>query len=113
MSQNQNRGWQGISARGLELKLRFLLSDHVDIRRKCNSALGDTTTYLKTKYNAVVLKTNFERKDTEYDNIHFSFEDQKRYNEIIFIVARRLLCDVCSWNPKKSEIQRERNTCKK
>ena len=36
MSQNQTRGWQGISARGLELKLRFLLPHHVDIRRKCN-----------------------------------------------------------------------------
>ena len=85
--------------------------DHVEIRRKCNHALDDTTTYLKNRYNAVVLRTNFERKDTEYDNIHFSLEDQKRYNEIIFSVVRRLLCDVCSWNPKKSEIQTERNTC--
>ena len=36
MSHNQTRGWEGISARGLELKLRFLLPHHVDIRRKCN-----------------------------------------------------------------------------
>ena len=36
MSQDQTRGWKGISARGLEMKLRFLLSDHVDIRRKYN-----------------------------------------------------------------------------
>ena len=36
MYQNQTRGWEGISARGLELKLRFLLPHHVDIRRKCN-----------------------------------------------------------------------------
>ena len=36
MSQNQTRGWQGISARGLEVKLRFLLPEHVEIRRKCN-----------------------------------------------------------------------------
>ena len=86
--------------------------DHVDIRRKCNSALGNTTTYLKTKYNAVVLKTNFERSETNYKNIHLSFEDQKRYNEIIFSVARRLLCDVCSWNPTRLEIQRDRNMCK-
>ena len=36
MSQNQTRGWQGISARALELKLRLMLPDHVEIRRKGN-----------------------------------------------------------------------------
>ena len=78
--------------------------DHVDLRRKCNSALGNTITYLKTKYNAVVLKTNFQRLDINHDNIHLSFRDQKRYNEIIFSVARRFLCDLCSWNSTQSKM---------
>ena len=73
--------------------------DHVDLRRKCNSALGSSITYLKTKHNAVVLKTNFQRLDINHSNIHLSFRDQKRYNEIISSVARRFLCDLCSWNP--------------
>ena len=86
--------------------------DYVDLRRKCNSALGSSITYLKTKHNAVILKTKFQRLDINPDNIHLSFRDQKRYNEIIFSVARRFLCNVCSWNPIQSKMQIERNTCK-
>ena len=85
--------------------------DHVDLRRKCNSALGSSITYLKTKHNAVILKTNFQRLEINYSNTYLSFRDQ-RYNEIIFSVARRFLCDLCSWNPTQSNIQIERNICK-
>ena len=51
--------------------------DYVDLRRKCSSALGSSITYLKTKHNAVILKTNFQRLDINYSNIHLSFRDQK------------------------------------
>ena len=86
--------------------------DHVDLRRKCNSAIGSSIIYLKTKHNTVILKTNFQRLDINHSNIHLSFRDQKRYNEIIFSVARSFLCDLCSWNPTQSNIQIERNICK-
>merc|ERR1712215_361813 len=87
------------------------MGDYVDLRRKCNSTLGSSITYLKTKHNAVILKTNFQRLDINYSNTYLSFRDQ-RYNEIIFSVARRFLCDLCSWNPTQPNIQIERNTCK-
>ena len=51
--------------------------DHVDLRRKCNSALGSSITYLKTKHNAVVLKTNFQRLDINHSNKHLPFRDKK------------------------------------
>ena len=51
--------------------------DHVDLRKKCYSALDSSITYLKTKYNVVILKTNFQRLDINYSNIHLSFRDQK------------------------------------
>ena len=86
--------------------------EHVDLRRKCNSALGASTRYLRNKYNAMVLKTCFLRQDINCHNIHFSPRDQNRYNEIIFSVARRLLCDVCFWDPTQKEMQPERNICK-
>ena len=82
----------------------------MDLRRKLNSALVSSITYLKNKYNAVVLKTSFQRLDINHNNIHLSLRDQKRYNEIIFSVARKFLCDVCSWDPTQTRMQLERNT---
>ena len=69
--------------------------EHTDLRRICNSALKPCTTYFWKEYKAVVLNTGFLRLDRDPNAIHLSGKDQLRYNEIIFSVARKLLCDVC------------------
>ena len=83
------------------------------MRRKCNDALKNCTTYFWKEYRAVVFNIGFLRIDRDPNNIHCSVRDQRRYNEIIFGVARKLLCDICKWDISQNKhLQRDRNNCK-
>ena len=83
-------------------------------RRMCNDALKNCSTYFWNEYKAVVFNTGFLRIDRDPDQIHCSTRDQRRYNEIIFGVARKLICDICKWeiSQGKKHLQRDRNICK-
>ena len=83
------------------------------MRRKCNTALKYCTTYFWKEYRAVVFNTEFLRIDRDPDKIHCSVRDQRRYNEIIFSVARKLLYDICKWDiSQHNQLHRDRNSCK-
>ena len=83
------------------------------MRRKCNTALKYCTTYFWKEYRAVVFNTGLLRIDRHPDKIHCSDRDQRRYNEVIFSVARKLLCDICKWDIRQNkQLQGDRNSCK-
>ena len=87
---------------------------HKVTRRMYNDALKCCSTYFWKEFKAVVFNVGFLREDKNPDDIHYSTREQRKYNEIIFSVARKLLCDFCNWEvgEGRKHLQRDRNICK-
>ena len=87
---------------------------HTDTRRRYNNALKCCSTYFWREFKAVVFNVGFLREERNPDDIHYSNREQRQYNEIIFSVARKLLCDFCNWevDEGRRHLQRDRNICK-